>query len=291
MAAANTASRTNRSVLTVAAANIAARTHPQAMRNTCLTNVARTDRPVQPVLTVPTVAAANTAPRTNRPVPSPRATASPRARRPRARSCQSSTFCCSHRDRRRVSVHAARTLSPTLWSVNAALNVHIRLGLTLTCSHRRRDRRHVDAAIQCVRSVRSVHGIHAARSVRSVNAAVNVRVIKASGQGFVRLLALGLLPLLVKVIAFARMPVIGVMSVAAAKANTAPRTNRPVLTVATANIAAMTDRPVQPILEGMQNERLQSGVVQNDGFPQNGGFVRDVVAASSHALIVSPVSL
>ena len=131
MAAANTAQRTNRPVLTVAAANIAARTHPQARRNTCLTNVARTDRPVQPVLTVPTVAAANTA----------------------------------------------------------------------------------------------------------------------------------------------------------------PRTNRPVLTVATANIAAMTDRPVQPILEGMQNERLQSGVVQNDGFPQNGGFVRDVVAASSHALIVSPVSL
>ncbi len=86
-------------------------------------------------------------------------------------------------------------------------------------------------------------------------------------------------------------PVLTVPTVAAA--NTAvPRTNRPVLTVAAANIAAMTDRPVQPVLvlEGMQNESFQSGVVLNDGFPQNGGFVRDVAAASSHALIVSPVS-
>ncbi len=86
-------------------------------------------------------------------------------------------------------------------------------------------------------------------------------------------------------------PVLTVPTVAAA--NTAvPRTNRPVLTVGTANTAAMTDRPVQPVLvlEGMQNESFQSGVVLNDGFPQNGGFVRDVAAASSHALIVSPVS-
>ncbi len=39
-----------------------------------------------------------------------------------------------------------------------------------------------------------------------------------------------------------------------------------------ANIAAMTDRLLA--LPNMQNESFQSGVVQNDGFPQNGGFVR-----------------